>query len=90
MLILAKVSLIAALVGSAYSETGKLRLAGGISSVESVGGGGTTPWAVIGSQATDGENGVFTHASPLKTDHYGLTTLRVSRNAGLYNALGVR
>lgn len=72
-----RVILIAGLVGSACAETGKLRLTGGISSVEGVAGGGITPWAVIGSQATDGENGVFAHASRLKTRDYGLTTLGV-------------
>ncbi|MDP1998159.1 MAG: DUF3034 family protein [Rhodoferax sp.] len=76
-MVLVRALLLASLAGSVYAETGKLRLTGGISSVEGVAGGGITPWAVIGSQATDGENGVFAHASRLRTDDYGLTTLGV-------------
>lgn len=43
---------------SAHADTGKLLLTGGVSTVEGAAGGGISPWAVIGSQATEGERGV--------------------------------
>ena len=57
---------------SARAETGKLLLTGGVSSVDGAAGGGLTPWAVIGSNATDDEIGgsaFFTHVG---TKDYGL------------------
>ena len=39
----------------AQADTGKLLLTGGVSTVEGAAGGGISPWAVIGSQATEGE-----------------------------------
>ncbi|MDP3170098.1 MAG: DUF3034 family protein, partial [Polaromonas sp.] len=42
---------------SAHAETGKLLLTGGVSSIDGAAGGGLTPWAVIGSNATEGEVG---------------------------------
>jgi Protein of unknown function (DUF3034) len=74
---LVKAVLLLGLVGAAHADTGKLLLTGGISSVEGAAGGGITPWAVIGSMAADGENGVFAHTSRLKTEDYGLNTLGV-------------
>eukprot|EP01036_Dinobryon_divergens_P043107 gene43107-57350_t len=44
-------------VSPAQADTGKLLLTGGVSSVEGAAGGGISPWAVIGSQATEGEVG---------------------------------
>ena len=38
----------------AQAETGKLVLTGGVSSITGTAGGGITPWAVIGSNATEG------------------------------------
>ncbi|RYX97606.1 MAG: DUF3034 family protein [Comamonadaceae bacterium] len=57
---------------SAHAETGKLLLTGGVSSIDGAAGGGLTPWAMIGTNATEGETGVsgfFTHAG---TKDYGL------------------
>lgn len=58
----------------AHADTGKLLLTGGVSSVEGVSGGGISPWAVIGSNATDGEAGVSAYASRVGTRDYGLNT----------------
>ena len=38
--------------GLAQADTGKLLLTGGVSSIDGAAGGGLTPWAVIGSNAT--------------------------------------
>lgn len=58
----------------AHADTGKLVLTGGVSSVDGAAGGGLTPWAVIGSNATAGEIGVSANVSRLSTQDYGLTT----------------
>jgi hypothetical protein len=58
----------------AQADTGKLVLTGGISSIDGGAGGGLTPWAVIGSNATEGEIGVAAHISRLHTHDYRLTT----------------
>lgn len=52
---------------------GKLLLTGGVSSIDGAAGGGLTPWAVIGSYATDGEFGATAFITRLKTQDYGLT-----------------
>lgn len=57
----------------AYSETGKLLLTGGVSSVDGAAGGGLTPWAVIGSQATEGEIGGTAHVTRVVTTDYSLS-----------------
>ena len=65
----------AALVPSlAHADTGKLVLTGGVSSIDGAAGGGLTPWAVIGTNATAGEIGVSAHVSRAVTRDYGLTT----------------
>lgn len=56
----------------AHAETGKLLLTGGVSSIDGAAGGGLTPWAVIGSNATDGETGFSAFASNARTKDYGL------------------
>ncbi len=60
--------------GLAQADTGKLLLTGGVSSIDGAAGGGLTPWAVIGSNATDGEVGAIAHVSRASTQDYGLTT----------------
>lgn len=62
----------------AQADTGKLLLTGGVSSVEGAAGGGISPWAVIGSQATEGEVGVSAYASRAVTRDYGLTAYGVA------------
>ncbi|RJP70630.1 MAG: DUF3034 family protein [Comamonadaceae bacterium] len=62
----------------AHADTGKLLLTGGVSSVEGAAGGGISPWAVIGSQATEGEVGVSAYASRAVTRDYGLSAYGVA------------
>ncbi len=61
-----------AFCAGAQAETGKLLLTGGVSSIDGAAGGGLTPWAVIGSNATDGEIGGSAYISNLGTKDYGL------------------
>lgn len=58
--------------GAAMADAGKLVLTGGVSTIEGAAGGGLTPWAVIGTQATQGEKGVSVHTSRAVTDDYAL------------------
>lgn len=62
----------------ALAETGKLRLTGGISSIEGAAGGGLTPWATIGSNATAGETGVSAYRTHIRTQDYGLISTGVA------------
>lgn len=73
-------SLIAAAVlgTSVHAADGKLLLTGGVSSIDGAAGGGLTPWAVIGSYATDGEIGATAFATRAKTKDYGLTAYGVA------------
>jgi hypothetical protein len=59
--------------GLAYADTGKLLLTGGVSAVDGAAGGGLTPWAVIGSNATQGELGATAFLTRTTTQDYGLT-----------------
>ncbi len=52
--------------------TGKLRLTGGVSSIDGVAGGGLTPWAVIGTQATANEVGGSAFGTVVKSKDYQL------------------
>ncbi len=67
-----------ALAGAAQADTGKLLLTGGVSTVEGAAGGGISPWAVIGTQATEGETGVSVHVSRVATRDYGLTATGIA------------
>jgi hypothetical protein len=49
-------------------------LTGGVSTVEGAGGGGITPWAFIGTQATENELGFATNLTQVETQDYSLTT----------------
>lgn len=62
----------AAFCAGAQAETGKLLLTGGVSSIDGAAGGGLTPWAVIGTNATDGETGFSAFVSTARTQDYGL------------------
>ena len=53
---------------------GKLLLTGGVSSIDGAAGGGLTPWAVIGSYATQGEFGATAFVTRASTQDYALTT----------------
>ena len=56
----------------AHAETGKLLLTGGVSSIDGAAGGGLTPWAVIGTNATDDEIGGSAYLTHVGTRDYGL------------------
>lgn len=62
----------------AYAETGKLRLTGGVSTIEGAAGGGLSPWALIGSNATAGEIGASAYLTRTRTHDYGLTSAGVA------------
>ncbi|AVS75029.1 DUF3034 family protein [Paracidovorax cattleyae] len=72
-----------ALAAPGGAETGKLPLTGGVSSISGAAGGGLTPWAVIGTNATEGEIGVSAFATRLRTRDYGLTSSGLA--LGLYD-----
>ncbi|MCU0764202.1 MAG: DUF3034 family protein, partial [Hydrogenophaga sp.] len=76
LLPLATAALLAA--APAQADTGKLLLTGGVSTIEGAAGGGLSPWAVIGSQATEGERGVSVYVSRAETQDYGLTAAGVA------------
>ncbi|MBC8056804.1 MAG: DUF3034 family protein [Rhizobiales bacterium] len=56
------------------TRNGKLLLTGGVTSIDGAAGGGLTPWAVIGSYATEGEFGATAFVTRAKTQEYALTT----------------
>jgi len=57
---------------SAHAETDKLLLTGGVTSIDGAAGGGLTPWAVIGSNATEGEVGAAATATVISTRNYAM------------------
>ena len=62
----------------ALAGSGKLLLTGGVSSLDGAAGGGLTPWAVTGTQATLGEWGASAFATATRTQDYGLRTFGVA------------
>lgn len=56
----------------AHAETDKLLLTGGVTSIDGAAGGGLTPWAVIGSNATEGEWGAAVTATAVSTRNYNM------------------
>lgn len=61
-------------VSPAANREGKLLLTGGVSSVDGAAGGGLTPWATIGTYASDQATGFSAHATRVTTNDYGLNT----------------
>lgn len=61
----------------AMAGDGKLRLTGGVSTIDGAAGGGVSPWALIGSYAADGQWGATAHLSRARTGDYGLATYGV-------------
>ena len=59
--------------GLAHADTGKLLLTGGVSTIAGSAGGGLTPWAVIGTNATEGEVGASAYLTHAATQDYALT-----------------
>ncbi len=62
----------------AQADTGKLRLTGGVSTIEGAAGGGLSPWALIGSNATAGEIGASAYLTRTRTHDYGLTSYGIA------------
>lgn len=83
----ASMAFVAALMAplAAQADTGKLKLTGGISSLEGAAGGGISPWATIGTQASEGEVGVTAHVSRAVTRDYGMTATGVA--VGIHDKL---
>ncbi|MBC7680984.1 MAG: DUF3034 family protein [Ferruginibacter sp.] len=70
---------VASFYGSwAHADTGKLLLTGGVSTIDGAAGGGLTPWAVIGTNATEGEVGASAFATRVGTQDYVLTVAGVA------------
>lgn len=74
----ATLSCLALTTSLAQADTGKLLLTGGVSSITGSAGGGLTPWAVIGSNATEGEIGVSSYATRAVTQDYSLNSYGVA------------
>ena len=68
--VLAVLAALALAHAGAHAETDKLLLTGGVTSIDGAAGGGLTPWAVIGSNATEGELGVAATATLVSTRNY--------------------
>ncbi|MEP6504113.1 MAG: DUF3034 family protein [Betaproteobacteria bacterium] len=56
----------------AHAAVDKLLLTGGVTSIDGAAGGGLTPWAVIGSNASEGEVGVAATATVISTRNYDM------------------
>lgn len=54
------------------ADTGKLLLTGGVSSIDGAAGGGLTPWALVGSNATEREIGISGALTRVHTRDYAL------------------
>jgi len=59
----------------AHADTDKLPLTGGVTSIDGAAGGGLTPWAVTGSNATEGQWGAAATASVVSTRDYSMRVL---------------
>ncbi len=62
-----------AVASTPATHNGKLLLTGGVSSIDGAAGGGLTPWAVIGSYASDGEFGATAFVTRATTPQYALS-----------------
>ena len=84
---LAAILLAATAAAPVMADTGKLRLTGGVSTIEGAAGGGISPWAVIGGPGAEGQLGLAAHVSRAETQDYGLTAYGVT--AGINDRLEV-
>lgn len=82
---LALVAGLALAASAVHADTGKLLLTGGVNTIAGSAGGGLTPWAVIGTNATEGEVGYSGYATRAATQDYGLNGYGVA--IGLYDRL---
>ena len=74
-LVMAVASIAGLTGGAAWADTGKLLLTGGVSSIDGAAGGGLTPWATIGTNATDGEIGASAFVSRAVSQDYSLNVV---------------
>ncbi len=68
---LAAAALAVAAAGAA-ADTGKLRLTGGVTSIDGAAGGGISPWALTGTQATQGQWGASAALGTARTQDFRL------------------
>nr|WP_156779221.1 DUF3034 family protein [Acidovorax sp. RAC01] len=80
---LAWVACLALAASAVQADTGKLLLTGGVNTIAGSAGGGLTPWAVIGTNATEGEVGFSGYATRAATQDYSLNGHGVA--VGLYD-----
>ncbi len=66
------------LQSAAWGADGKLVLTGGVGSIDGAAGGGLSPWALIGTQATEGETGVSAHLAGARSADYALVAVGVA------------
>ena len=59
----------------ARADTGKLLLTGGVTTVDGAAGGGISPWALVGTNATEGEVGLSASVSRLPVQDYALSSV---------------
>lgn len=62
----------------AHADTGKLLLTGGVSTISGSAGGGLSPWAVVGTNATEEEVGVSAYVTRVGTLDYALKSYGVA------------
>ena len=62
-------------LSAAHADTGKLLLTGGVTTVDGAAGGGISPWAVVGTNATEGELGLSASVARLPVQDYALTSI---------------
>lgn len=67
---------------AAAPRDGKLLLTGGVSSIDGAGGGGLTPWALIGGYATDDQVGATAFVTVASSRDYGLGVVGVAVGFG--------
>jgi len=68
-------ALLALAQAPARAAVDKLLLTGGVTSIDGAAGGGLTPWALTGTNATEGEWGATATVAGLATPTYGLKVL---------------
>ena len=68
----------AALAHAAPPDLGKLTATGGVSQVEGAGGGGLTPWALIGGYGSRDSWGANAHYTRVRTQDYSLDSYGVA------------
>lgn len=56
-----------------FDTSGKILLTGGVTQIEGAGGGGLTPWALIGGYGTEDEFGASAFSTQVNTQDYTLT-----------------